>query len=75
MEWKRISNNKPPINKELIVAYGYIYDDNDYSINGYKIITFEKYDLNHLKISNNGKYCTFKGNSIAFFSEIISPTI
>lgn len=75
MKWNRIALKNPPTNKDVILAYGSIYDFVDYKIYDYGIFNFTENELKHISISPNGKYCFFRGSAISFWSEIIEPTL
>jgi len=72
MNWEKIAEKQPPINKPVLIAYGYIYDD-DENIGGYDILKFGEYDLPHLELSSNTKFVFYKGTPIAYWCEIIEP--
>jgi hypothetical protein len=73
MNWIKIIDEKPPKDKMVIVAFGYIFDNDELNLEGYQTMKFSEHNLSHIRPSSNYKYCYYCDRSIVFWCRIIEP--
>lgn len=75
MNWIKVVDKKPKPNESILVAWGYIFEDDDFNITGYSIKKFKQHELTNMQYSNNNKYCLHNDSSIICWCEIEHPIV